>query len=165
MLPYITRDEAQRPSLFGPSLEEALGPGLGLTSEDLDAEGLLNRLRRLIPAQGRALGPLDADQVDEIRSVLHPEVRIGWGGTSDEIVRVMDREQERLARTLGDGHRLLCSLSQLSDAVHPSVLQAGSGQVDRGECGLGSNQRRPRYSEGVAPVHRRNARLKALTSE
>ena len=67
MLPYITRDEAQRPSLFAPSLEEALGPGLVLTSEDLDAEVLLNRLRRLIPARGRALGPLDADQVDEIR--------------------------------------------------------------------------------------------------
>ena len=96
-----------RPSLFGPSLEEALGPGLVLTSEDLDAEVLLNRLRRLSPAQGRARGPLDADQVDEIRSVLHPEVRIGWGGMSDEIVRVMDREQERLARTLGEGHRLL----------------------------------------------------------
>ena len=54
---------------------------------------LLNRLRRLIPAQGRALGPLDADQIDEIRSVLHPEVRIGWDATSDEIVRVMDREK------------------------------------------------------------------------
>ena len=29
----------------------------------------------------------------------------------------------------------------------------------------GSNQRRPRNSEGVAPVNRRNTRLKALTSE
>ena len=218
MLPNIARDEAQRPSLFGPSLEEALGPGLVLTSEDLDAEVLLNQLRRLIPAQGRALGPLDADQVDEIRSVLHPEVRIGWGATSDEIVGVMDREQERLAQTLGDGHRLLrgvagsgktivlvcrvrylrarhpdwrvlvlCFNRVLADAFRAPLLmtksrcrpftpgapgsskqpalQAGSGQVDRGECGLGSNQRRPRYSEGVAPVHRRNARLKALTSE
>ena len=218
MLPYITRDEAQRPSLFGPSLEEALGPGLVLTSEDLDAEVLLNRLRRLIPAQGRALGPLDADQVDEIRSVLHPEVRIGWGATSDEIVRVMDREQERLARTLGDGHRLLqgvagsgktivlvcrvrylrarhpdwrvlvlCFNRVLADAFRAAIADdqvevstfhawctrqlkaagaAGGLRAGRPrECGLGSNQRRRRYSEGVAPVHRRNARLKALTSE
>ncbi|MGH7300875.1 MAG: UvrD-helicase domain-containing protein [Candidatus Rokuibacteriota bacterium] len=107
VLPYLTREEAQRPSLFGPSLEEALGPGLVLTGEDLDPEALPNRLRGLIPAHGTASGPLDPDQVDEIRSVLHPEVRIGWGATSEEIVRVMDREQERLARTLGDGHRLL----------------------------------------------------------
>jgi hypothetical protein len=107
VLPYLTREEAQRPSLFGPSLEEALGPGLVLTGEDLDPKALPNRLRGLIPAHGTALGPLDADQVDEIRSVLHPEVRIGWGATSEEIVRAMDREQERLARTLGDGHQLL----------------------------------------------------------
>ncbi len=107
VLPYLTREEAQRPSLFGPSLEEALGPGLVLTGEDLDPKALANRLRRLIPAHGTALGPLDADQVDEIRSVLHPEVRIGWGATSEEIVRAMDGEQERLARTLGDGHQLL----------------------------------------------------------
>ena len=107
VLPYLTREEAQRPSLFGPSLEEALGLGLVLTGEDLNSEVLLNRLRGLIPAHGTAHGPLAADQVDEIRSVLHPEVRIGWGATSEEIVRAMDREQERIARTLGDGHRLL----------------------------------------------------------
>ena len=107
VLPYLTREEAQRPSLFGPSLEEALGLGLVLTGEDLNSEVLLNRLRGLIPAHGTAHGPLAADQVDEIRSVLHPEVRVGWGATSEEIVRAMDREQERIARTLGDGHRLL----------------------------------------------------------
>lgn len=39
--------------------------------------------------------------------MLHPEIRVGWGATDEEIVRVMDLEQERLARTLGDGHRLL----------------------------------------------------------
>ncbi|MGH7412871.1 MAG: DEAD/DEAH box helicase [Candidatus Rokuibacteriota bacterium] len=107
VLPNLTREEVQRASLFGPSLEEALGPGLVLTGEDLDPAALPIRLRGLIPVRGPALGPLDADQVDEIRSVLHPEVRIGWGATSEEIGRVMDREQERLARTVGDGHRLL----------------------------------------------------------
>ena len=39
--------------------------------------------------------------------MLHPEIRIGWGVTGEEIARVMDLEQERLARSLGDGHRLL----------------------------------------------------------
>jgi hypothetical protein len=108
VLPYVTREEAQRPSLFGPSLEEALGPELVLTAEDLmNSNALLNRLRGLIPVQGSTHGLLDADQVDEIRSVLHPEVRIGWGATNEEIVQVMDREQERLARTLGEGHQLL----------------------------------------------------------
>ncbi len=107
VLPYLTHEEIRQPSLFGPSLEEALGPGLVLTAADLTAETLLPRLRNLVPARGAVRGSLDAEQLDEIRSVLHPEIRIGWGATGEEIVRVMDREQERLARTLGDGHRLL----------------------------------------------------------
>jgi len=107
VLPYLTADEVRQPSSFGPSLEETLGSGLVLTGADLAPEALLPRLCGLVPARGAARGSLDAEQLDEIRSVLHPEIRIGWGATGDEIVRVMDREQERLARTLGDGHRLL----------------------------------------------------------
>jgi len=107
VLPYLTPEEVRQPSLFGPGLEEALGSGLVLTGSDLAPGTLLPRLRELIPARGAARGSLDAQQLDEIRSVLHPEIRIGWGATGEEIVRVMDLEQERLARTLGDGHRLL----------------------------------------------------------
>lgn len=107
VLPYLAPDEVRQPSLFGPSLEEALGPGLVLTGSDLTPEALLPRLRKLVPARGAARGLLDPQQLDEIRSVLHPEIRIGWGATGAEIVRVMDLEQERLARSLGDGHRLL----------------------------------------------------------
>ena len=107
VLPYVTPEEVRQPSVFGPSLEEALGPGLVLTGADLAAGALLPRLRELVPARGGARGSLDPQQVDEIRGVLHPEIRIGWGATGEDIVRVMDLEQERLARTLGDGHRLL----------------------------------------------------------
>lgn len=107
VLPYVTPDDARAPSLFGPSLEETLGPGLVLTGADLTRERLLPRLRGLIPPRGTARGALDAQQIDEIRGVLHPEIRIGWGATGEEIVRAMDLEQERLARTLGEGHRLL----------------------------------------------------------
>ena len=107
VFPYLTPDEIREPSLFGPSLEEALGAGLVLTGSDLTPETLLPRLRKLLPARGATRGMLDPQQLDEIRGVLHPEIRIGWGATGAEIVRVMDLEQERLARSLGDGHRLL----------------------------------------------------------
>ena len=107
VLPYFTPDEIRQPSLFGPSLEEALGAGLVLTGSDLTLEALLPRLRKLLPARKPTRRVLDPQQLDEIRSVLHPEIRIGWGATGTEIVRVMDLEQERLARSLGDGHRLL----------------------------------------------------------
>ncbi len=107
IFPFLKKKEVETPSLFGPSLEEALGPGLVLTREDLEAGTLLPRLRSLLPGWVAGRAPLTPDQIDEVRAVLYPEIRIGWGVSDEEILRVMDREQERLARTLGEGHRLL----------------------------------------------------------
>ena len=100
-------EEAQTPSLLGPSLEEALEPGRVMTADDLAPQALLPRLRALLPDKAKRLAPLGPAEVDEIRAVLYPEIRIGWGSSDAEILRVMDREQERLGRSLGDGHRLL----------------------------------------------------------
>lgn len=107
IFPALKKDDVRTPSLFGPTLEEALGPGLVLTGEDLAPASLLPRLRSLIPSRAARREPLNPDQIDEIRGVLYPEIRIGWGSSDDEIFRVMDIQQERLARTLGEGHRLL----------------------------------------------------------
>jgi len=107
IFPLLSKKDLETPSLFGPSLEEALGPGVILSGDDLAADQLLLQLRRLIPHWVPPLEPINALQVDEIRSVLYPEIRIGWGHTDSEIVRVMDREQDRLARTLGEGHHLV----------------------------------------------------------
>lgn len=108
IFPILKRKDVETPSLFGPSLEQALGPGLVLTGDDLKADSILSGLRRLIPDWAAARRePLTPLQVDEIRATLFPEIRIGWGPTDDEIFRVMNREQERLALTLAEGHRLL----------------------------------------------------------
>jgi superfamily I DNA/RNA helicase len=107
VLPSLTTADIGTPSLSGPTLEEALGTGLVLTADDLSAPGLLPRLRRLLPPWSAGTPRLTPAQVDEIRAVLYPEIRIGWAMSDQEIVEVMDRQQERLARSLGDGHRLL----------------------------------------------------------
>ncbi|MFB3884706.1 MAG: 3'-5' exonuclease [Thermodesulfobacteriota bacterium] len=107
IFPFLSKKEIETPSLFGPSLSEALGPGIVLSGDDLVSDQLLLQLRRLIPHRVPRLVPMNVLQIDEIRGVLYPEIRIGWGCTDSEIVRVMDREQERLARTLGEGHRLV----------------------------------------------------------
>ena len=107
IFPLLSKKDLETPSLFGPSFAEALGPGVILSGDDLASGQLLLQLRRLIPHRVPRLEPMNALQVDEIRGVLYPEIRIGWGHTDKEIVRVMDREQERLARTLGEGHRLV----------------------------------------------------------
>ena len=107
IFPFLKKKELETPSLLGPNLAEVLGPGVILSGDDLESGQLLLQLRRLIPHWVPPLEPMNVLQIDEIRGVLYPEIRIGWGHTDSEIVRVMDREQERLAHTLGEGHRLV----------------------------------------------------------
>jgi hypothetical protein len=107
VLPLLRTDEILTPSLFGPSLEETLGPGLVLTSDDLTVERLLPGLRRLLPEAAAYAPRLSPKQVDEIRAVLYPEIRVGWAHDDAQLLEVMDREQECLAKSLGDGHRLV----------------------------------------------------------
>ena len=68
----------------------------------------------------RALGDpleeeLDQTTVDMVRAAIHPDVVIetGVGQTSlfsagaDDVIKVMDKKQERLAKNLGTGHRII----------------------------------------------------------
>ena len=107
VLPLLGTDDVQTPSLIGPSLEEALGPGLILTGDDLAADRLLPRLRRLLPPWAAHTAHLTDAQVDEIRAALYPEIRVGWARDDAEILEVMDRERESLAKSMGPGHRLV----------------------------------------------------------
>jgi hypothetical protein len=106
VLPLLGADDIRTPSRFGTCLEDTLGPGLILTADDLTAEHLLPRLRGLLPERSShpRLGPA---QVDEIRAVLYPEIRVGWAHDDTQVLEVMDREQERLAKSMGDGHHLV----------------------------------------------------------
>jgi len=107
VLPMFTADEVREPSRFGASLEETLGPNLILTGDDLTAERLLPRLRGLLPPRAAHAPRLSPDQVDEIRAALYPEIRVGWADDDAQLIEVMDREQECLAKALRDGHHLV----------------------------------------------------------
>ena len=100
-------------------------PGLVLCQDDLtesvDAEAFQARLWAMF----RVTFPctLTLPQVDRVRWHLFPEVRVASGQSplfpvasnateSDtpsipELIRVMDLQQEQLARSLGDGHRII----------------------------------------------------------
>ena len=56
VLPYVTPEEVRQPSLFGPSLEEALGPGLVLTGADLAARAAPAPPARADPGPWKARG-------------------------------------------------------------------------------------------------------------
>lgn len=85
--------------------------------EDVDAEAFQQRLWAMFPYPFRSL--ITLPQLDRIRWILFPEVRVpqqqklfGEGLEPDEdelpdIMRVMDLQQEQLARSLGDGHRVI----------------------------------------------------------
>ncbi|MDO6459384.1 3'-5' exonuclease [Granulosicoccaceae sp. 1_MG-2023] len=93
--------------------------------ESVDPEAFQKRLWDMFEYTFRT--PLSLPQLDRIRWHLFPEIRIGTqrelfsasedssasaentdgDGTLPDILRVMDLQQEQLARSLGDGHRVI----------------------------------------------------------
>jgi len=83
--------------------------------ESVSAEELQSRLWDMFPYMMG--GAMSLPQLDRVRWIMFPEVRVQTQGAlfndSDEeaelpdIMRVMDLQQEQLARSLGDGHRVI----------------------------------------------------------
>ena len=84
-------------------------------TEAVDAETFQQRLWAMLPY--RFGKPLSLPQLDRVRWHLFPEIRIGTQldlanpDTADftlpDLLRVMDLQQEQLARSLGEGHRII----------------------------------------------------------
>ncbi len=84
--------------------------------ESVEAETLQRRFWAMFPTQMH--GVLSLPQIDRVRWILFPEVRVSTQiGLFAEVekdeddlpdfMRVMDLQQEQLARSLGDGHRVI----------------------------------------------------------
>ena len=84
--------------------------------ESVDAEDLQSRLWDMFPFMMR--GVMSLPQIDRVRWILFPEVRVNLQGrlfaadepgaeTLPDLMRVMDLQQEQLARSLGEGHRVI----------------------------------------------------------
>lgn len=88
--------------------------------EDVDAEAFQQQLWQMFPWQFGNV--LTLPQIDRIRWHLFPEIRINNHSQADlfddptsdnkantipDILRLMDIQQEQLARSLGDGHRII----------------------------------------------------------
>lgn len=83
--------------------------------EPVGAEEFQSRLWDMFPYMMN--GIMSLPQLDRVRWIMFPEVRVQTSGElfndSDEgaelpdIMRVMDLQQEQLARSLGDGHRVI----------------------------------------------------------
>lgn len=83
--------------------------------EKVDAEDLQSRLWDMFPRM--MSGVMSLPQLERVRWILFPQVRVQTTGDLfddndaeaelPDIMRVMDLQQEQLARSLGDGHRII----------------------------------------------------------
>jgi len=100
-------------------LGEAIEPHRVICADEMlesaDAEAFQQRLWDMFPYSFGGL--LTLPQLDRVRWIMFPQVRIPsqaglFEGAKDDsplldIMRVMDLQQEQLARSLGDGHRVI----------------------------------------------------------
>ena len=84
-------------------------------TESADAEAFQERLWQMFPL--RFNGALGLPQIDRIRWHMFPDIRLPAGQAElfaaatdaepPDLMRIMDLQQEQLARSLGDGHRVI----------------------------------------------------------
>jgi DNA helicase IV len=114
VLPNITRAQFDKAGL-GHAIEPHRVLCQDEMGESVDPEDLQGRLWDMFPYL--MSGVMSLPQMDGVRWIMFPEVRVQTQDTlfddSDEaaelpsIMRVMDLQQEQLARSLGDGHRVI----------------------------------------------------------
>jgi hypothetical protein len=110
-----------RQQFTGAGLDQAIEPHYVICKDEMlesvDAEAFQQRLWNMFPhAFGKALS---LPQLDRVRWIMFPEVRVpdqaglfdaaseDEGADLPDIMRVMDLQQEQLARSLGEGHRVI----------------------------------------------------------
>ena len=100
-------------------LQHAIEPHRVLCQDEMleavSAEDLQSRLWDMFPYMMR--GVMSLPQLDRVRWIMFPQVRVQTQGALFDdadldaelpsIMRVMDIQQEQLARSLGDGHRVI----------------------------------------------------------
>jgi hypothetical protein len=116
VLPNITRAQFDKAELG-----HAIEPHRVLCQDEMgelvEPEALQSRLWDMFPFMTG--GVMSLPQMDRVRWIMFPEVRVAAHGTPElfddsdvaaelpSIMRVMDLQQEQLARSLGDGHRVI----------------------------------------------------------
>ncbi len=114
VLPNITRAQFDKAEL-GQAIEPHRVVCQDEMLESVEPEALQSRLWDMFPFMMG--GVMSLPQMDRVRWILFPEVRVAaqdalFDDTDDtaplpSIMRVMDLQQEQLARSLGDGHRVI----------------------------------------------------------
>jgi hypothetical protein len=111
VLPVITRKQFVDAELGGAIPEDRVICADEMY-EEVNAEEFQKRLWHMFPWWPKT--PLSLPQIERIRWHLFPDIRVAAPRQTTllpdavpDVMRVMDLEQERLARSLGEGHRVI----------------------------------------------------------
>jgi hypothetical protein len=110
VLPYLTRAQFDAADIGA-----VIDPHLVVCKDELGGEAEVFQRRLWQMFNHRQHAPLGLAQIDRLRWHIFPDIRVGsqrqavlpLEDTAPDIVRVMDRVQEQLARGLGEGHRVI----------------------------------------------------------
>lgn len=114
-------------SVAGGTVQTLFPPAKVMTRDDLmsleslNPEDLRERLKRCFDPWWN-FHPLDARQIDVLRAVLHPEIVItkqpdDSSAAQHQTLTVLDQRQEKFARSIGDGHRVLYGVAGSGKSV------------------------------------------------
>jgi hypothetical protein len=111
VLPFITRRQFEEAELGQVLLEDRVICSDEIY-ENVYPEEFQRRLWTMFPWQSRT--PLTLPQIERIRWHIFPEIRIAQprqqellDDAAPDMIRIMDVQQEQLARSLGEGHRVI----------------------------------------------------------
>jgi hypothetical protein len=111
VFPFITRRQFEQAGLGEVILDHRVICSDEMY-ENVDAEEFQRRLWTMFPWQPAT--PISLPQVERIRWRLFPEIRISSPPQPEliveppsDVIRIMDIQPERLARSLGEGHRVI----------------------------------------------------------
>lgn len=106
LFPNIKDSDLEILSLAGTSFESALGSEFIFTGDDLRKNLLLGKIKEKMKNK---YGPVSMNEaeVDMLRSVIYPELLISGKFSDGEILRIIDKKQEVIAKQLGKGHRII----------------------------------------------------------
>jgi hypothetical protein len=127
----MTRDEVEQEDLLGPNLAPVFLQESILFADDIDAwtdlsdRDVISRFWDLFDSRAKfKFPPLTDDQIQTIRAILNPSTTVkrvpatpqSWNLPSPipqdaTVIRTLDLQQERAAKQLGNGHRILSGVA------------------------------------------------------
>ena len=106
LFPNIKNDDLEILALSGASFQESLGSEFVFTGDDLKNDTLISKIKNKMKEKFGQINLKEKD-LDLMRSVIYPEILISEDFSEKNIIKIIDKRQEVLAKNLGRGHHII----------------------------------------------------------